>query len=116
MKTTWQRIERWLRTHAPQVYESLRPGATDKQLDEGERRLGVSFPESVRESYRIHDGQEPDGPALIDAWEFLSLERILDEWQVWKQLLDGGEFARSRSKPDPGIRPDWWAPRWIPLT
>jgi len=116
MKATWDRIERWLRTNAPQVYDSLRPGATDQQLDEAERRLDVIFPEPVRQSYRLHDGQEPDGPALIDAWEFLSLERILDEWKVWKQLLDAGEFARSRSKPDPGIRTDWWAPRWLPLT
>jgi cell wall assembly regulator SMI1 len=91
-------------------------GATDQQINKAERRLGVTFPEPVRQSYRIHDGQEPDGPALIDAWEFLSLERIVDEWDVWKQLLDGGEFARSRSKPEPGIRGDWWAPRWIPLT
>jgi len=116
MRATWDRIERWLRTHAPQVHESLRPGATDEQLDEAERRLGIILPEPVRQSYRIHDGQESDGPALIDAWEFLSLERIVDEWKVWKQLLDGGEFSRSRSQPDPGIRTDWWSPRWIPLT
>jgi cell wall assembly regulator SMI1 len=116
MRATWERIEAWLRTNAPQVYETLRPGATDERIAEAERRLGVVFPEPVRESYRIHDRQSPEGPMLIDAWEFLSLERIVDEWNVWKQLLDGGEFARSRSKPEAGIRPDWWDARWIPLT
>ena len=32
MRTTWDLIENWLRTHAPQVLDSLRPGATDEQI------------------------------------------------------------------------------------
>src|SRR4051794_14123397 len=116
MRATWERIESRLRTTAPQVLASLRPGATAAQIAETERFLGVTFPEPVRESYRIHDGQAPDGPGLIDAWEFLSLERIRDEWNVWKGLLDGGEFEGNRSEPDGGVRDDWWNARWVPLT
>jgi cell wall assembly regulator SMI1 len=54
---------------------------------------------------------------LINAREFLSLERIRDEWQVWKDLLDSGDFEGSASEPTgPGIKTDWWSPGWIPLT
>ncbi|HCF27872.1 MAG TPA: hypothetical protein DEV81_11890, partial [Cyanobacteria bacterium UBA11049] len=62
--------------------------------------LGVSFPEDVKDSYRIHNGQKscfdtPDRQqwkdyCLIDYRQLLSLARIKDEWSVWKELLDTG--------------------------
>ena len=116
MREVWDRIDAWLRVNAPGILASPRPGATDGQIAEAERSLGVTFPEPVRDSYRVHDGQRPDGGRLIEGWEFLSLERIEDEWKVWRGLLDGGDFQGIASEPDEGIRPDWWNPRWIPLT
>jgi cell wall assembly regulator SMI1 len=116
MKATWDRIETWLRSNAPQMLDTLRPGATEGQVAEAEQSLGVTFPEPMRQSYLIHDGQSSEGEGLIDAWEFLSLERMKAEWKVWKDLLDGGEFRGLASHPESGIRPDWWNARWIPLT
>ncbi|QDV37574.1 SMI1/KNR4 family protein [Tautonia plasticadhaerens] len=116
MEHVWDRIETWLRANAPECLASLRPGATDEQIAEAEAYLEVSFPEDVRASYRIHDGQESDGPGLLDAEEFLSLGRIRSEWAVWKGLPDGGDFDGIRSDLDEGVRDDWWNPRWIPLT
>jgi cell wall assembly regulator SMI1 len=40
----------------------------------------------------------------------------MDEWRVWKELLDGGDFDDSSSKPDGPIQTDWWNPKWIPLS
>jgi cell wall assembly regulator SMI1 len=116
MRPTWDRIDAWLRLNAPGIHDSLRPGATDLEIAETEQFLGVTFPEAVRESYRIHDGQSSEGPGLIDAWELLSLERIKDEWKVWKDLLDGGDFEGNESEPEEGVRGDWWNDRWVPLT
>ncbi len=76
------------------AFDTTMPG------QEAEAFLDVVFPEDVRASYLIHDGQAPDGPCLIDAWQFLSLERIRSEWKVWKDLLDGREFLNQRSEPD----------------
>src|SRR3712207_8524642 len=78
MEGTWARIERWLAEFAPDVLKSLQPAATEEQISNAEAALGVTLPEEVRASYRIHDGQSPDGPGLMDAWEFLSLSRIVD--------------------------------------
>ena len=99
MQEAWGRIERWLAGAAPEVLDSLQPGATDEQISNTEAALGVTFPEDVRASYRIHDGQYPDGPGLMDAWEFLSLSRIVAEWRIWKDLFDGGDFSKARSEP-----------------
>ena len=116
MEVAWARIELWLAEFAPEVLNSLQPGATDEQISNTEAALGVTFPEDVRASYRIHDGQSPEGPGIMDAWEFLSLSRMLDEWRIWKGLLDGGDLADAKSEPEEGVADDWWNPKWVPLT
>jgi cell wall assembly regulator SMI1 len=116
VEDTWSRIESWLSIHAVAVLQSLHSGASPDELLQSEQFLGLALPDDVKASYRIHDGQEPGGFGLIDCWELLSLERMREEWSVWKDLLDGGDFADVSSSPDPAIRDDWWNPRWIPLT
>jgi len=114
MKLIWDRIEAWLRANAPVIFESLRAGASAEALAEAERALGVTFPDDVRASYRIHNGA--DSTVFIEGWELLSLERIRDEWAAWKDLLDRGTFVEFQSRPDGRTLPDWWSPAWIPLT
>jgi cell wall assembly regulator SMI1 len=116
MEDIWQRIDTWLETHAPQVFQTLQPGASEAQILAAETALGVQFPEDVRRSYGLHNGQQDYTYGLCEGREFLSLERIQQEWQVWKSLLDGGDFEGSSGDSEAGIRSDWWNPQWIPLT
>ena len=48
----------------------------------------------------------------------MSIERIIDEYNVWNQLYqedDGSDFGCDPE--DAGIKPDfWWNPKWISLT
>jgi cell wall assembly regulator SMI1 len=114
MKAIQDRIETWLRTNAPVVHATRRPGASEQQIRAAEDALGVSFPEEVKAGYRIHDGC--DASAFLYGWEWLSLERMVSEWKAWKDLLDSGAFDRFQSEPQGPIRSDWWHPAWIPLT
>src|SRR4051794_5295392 len=57
MQTLWGRIEAWLDAHVPGGADILAPGATSEEITDAERFLGVSFPEDVRDSFRLHDGQ-----------------------------------------------------------
>jgi cell wall assembly regulator SMI1 len=117
MEQIWQRIEAWLAANAAPIATGLNPPATVKELTDTEQFLGVQFPEDVRNSYLRHNGQAFDSPWMIDGWEWLSLERIQDEWKVWKGLLDGGDFEGIQSDADgSSVRNDWWNPAWIPLT
>ena len=117
MDGTWGRIEAWLAANAPIVAAGLNPPASSEAIADAEQYLGVQFPADVRASYLRHDGQRFDSPGLLDGWEWLSLERIRDEWKVWKDLLDGGDFNGIRSDADGRfVRKDWWNPAWIPLT
>jgi len=116
VETVWRRIERWLEANAPVVLENLRPGCTPAEIATIEAALGITFPEDVRASYLIHDGQASRGGGLFGAWEFLSLARIRDEWQIWKDGYDNGAFDDSESEPEGPIRAEWWHPQWIPVT
>lgn len=116
IKPIWERIEKWLSSNAPTIVESLQPGATNEEIAATEAFLGVTFPPDIKASYLIHDGQLTDGPGLIDGREFLSLERIKDEWQVWKELYDYGTFNDAKADPEGPIAQYWWNPKWIPIT
>lgn len=112
----WQRLETWLGVHAPDLLADLQPGATEQAIQQTETFLGVQLPEDFKAVYRRHNGQDEASDWLFNGREFLSLERIQEEWQVWKELLDGGDFDHSASEPDTGIRTDWWHAQWIPIT
>ena len=106
----------WLQQHYPQGWQDLNPPATAEQLSELEQLLGFALPSALREMLAIHNGQAGDAGYLFDGQEFLSAERIAQEWTVWKKLLDDKTFAGNRSRAEKGIRNDWWHPGWVPFT
>ncbi len=116
MKETWTKIENWLKTHAAPVYESLNEAASDEDFEELEDLINKKLPENFKTFYRIHNGQSPMSEGLIDGEELLCIKRIMEEWEVWKELDDKGVFDDSVSDADKGVREDWWNPFWIPIT
>ena len=116
MQDLWTRFETWLEVNAPMVLETLQPGATEEQFAQVEKMLSIELPEDFKAVYRIHNGQINDNEGFLYGREMLSLERIQNEWKVWKELLDTGEFDGIKSEPTTTIRDDWWNARWIPIT
>jgi len=115
MDELWNRIEAVFSRQYPQLLELWNPGATAQQIDHLEQVLGVKLPEDFKEFYKLKNGAS-DGAGLIREGEFLSLSRIEDEWQVWKDLLGSGDFEGSESQPVRGIKSNWWNAKWIPFT
>jgi cell wall assembly regulator SMI1 len=117
MKQIWDRIERWAETTKPVARLELAPAAAANSIAALEAAIGQSLPADYKRSLAVHDGQnDKDNDGLTPIGHLLSVARSLDEWRIWKDLLDGGEFENSRSKPDEGVRDDWWNPGWIPIT
>jgi len=109
MQEIWERIEQWYFDNAPEALENLQPGAREPEIQFVERRLGICFPDDVRESYRFHNGQFEYEPYLIGLNEYtqvgmvlLSMEDIVDVWELWNELAERRE--------------SFWSPKWIPLT
>jgi len=116
MKDIWQRIENWLQKNAPEIYQDLNPGATEEEIKEAEAYLRLDFPQTLKDSLKIHNGQKgAEGKWLVDGWQLLSLEKMMDNWDFWDDLIGSGNFSEIKSNPGEGIRDDWWNPGWIPV-
>lgn len=111
----WHRLEAWLRRNQPELDFELNPPATDEQLNEVEATIGAKLPAEVREFYKVHNGQNPDAIGILYGSNFMSLEQAVDDWRVWKELLDAGTFNGMQGAPARGIRNDWWNPLWFPF-
>ncbi len=112
----WPKFKAWLTAHAPHMINELNHGATHHDIEYLEVLVGKKLPSDYKQFLKIHDGQDRDGALLIDNEEFLSVARVRDEWKVWKDLLDNGDFERISSEPAEGIKSDWWNPHWLPIT
>ena len=120
MTEVWESIESKLKEIAPEILASLNKGVTDIEVENLEQSIKAKLPKEFIEFYRIHNGQESQSAGLIECEELLSFERILDEWQIWKELLDSNEFESDgelyASSPEIGIKNNWWNSLWIPIT
>ena len=91
----WARVEAWLQKKARRIHRSLAPGASDAQIAELERKLGITLPDDVRSSFRIHDGAEesdlfPSTEPDDMAYSLMSLAEIAEaygsvcKWPHWR--------------------------------
>jgi hypothetical protein len=81
MNEIWQQFDTWLQTHGPDVMPHLNPPATPSDITAAERKIGVTFPDSLRSSYLAHNGETEDSPGVFDYWSWLSLDRVVEQWQ-----------------------------------
>ncbi len=115
MRPLWSRVDSWLEANAPDMLGSLLPGATDKQIRAAEAALGIDFPEDVKESYGIHNGQNDLGAPLMGEWQLLSLKDMVRQWKIMKKLVASGTFAESQARPVGAVKADWYNLKWIPV-
>jgi cell wall assembly regulator SMI1 len=114
--TIWTKLEAWIKTNVPDLKKSLKKGASDKQIAKLEKRLGVELPEEYKTFLQLCNGQKAEAEAGFYDGELLSAENVVIQWDVWRDLLEGGDFEGTTSEPQKGIRNDWWNPKWIPIT
>ena len=69
----------------------LNAGAREADFAKLEQTLGYALPEEFKELYRVANG-EPDIDGVFAGDEWLSIDRIIDEYAVWKDLYDDGSF------------------------
>lgn len=120
----WQRIESWMRTHAPYAWQMLLPGASETDIHQTECILGVTFPEDFKSSYRLHNGGYTIN--LITEMQIRPLEKIISDWQIFKEIKEVGtwddcipyyftENVILSEWQNGSIQPNWWNSLWIPF-
>ena len=95
-------------------------GASDAEFAQLEQLIQAKLPEDFKALYHVFNGQAYEEGYVFDGEEWLSLERMAEEWEVWKGLLDDGEFdddeEEASEDADPEVKAVWWSPLWIPFT
>ncbi len=112
----WLRYETWLKANVPRPYRLLRKGATESQFKKAEKQLDMKFTEDLKSFYQLHNGQDMRRTLLFNEHEFISLQRMVTEWEHWLELSEDGEFSYLKSQSDPEIQPVWWDKHWLPFT
>jgi cell wall assembly regulator SMI1/predicted DNA-binding WGR domain protein len=114
LEASWKRIDAWLTQNAPALMAKMGKGATPEAIARAEATLGLELPDDVRASYAVHDG---DGDiSLFPSGEYLSLDGMLVQYKIWKELVDDGTLVSGAADPKGPIRNDDYNLNWIPLT
>ena len=123
---SWQRIRTWIKSNTEELASFFPGPAEEFAIAASEAAMSVSFPDDLRESFLAQNGLEygeqelnifPTPPEAFDEMAFclLPIDAVAQEWKVWKDLIDGGQFTDSKGVPDDGITSDWWSDGWIPV-
>ena len=115
MKKEFDKFKQWLSLNYNDGLLDLNPPATDDEINELINTLGVDLPDDFISVLKIHNGQKGESAWLFDSQEFLSTHRIIEEYNIWKNLLET-QLKGKVSTPDDGVKNDWWNINWIPFT
>ena len=115
MNKEFDKFKQWLSLNYSDGLLDLNPPATDAEIEELTIALGVDLPKDFIDVLRIHNGQKGESAWLFDSQEFLSTHRIIEEFNIWKNLLNS-ELQGKLSTADEGVKNDWYNLNWIPFT
>jgi len=113
------RLDAWYAAHLPADKYVFNAPATDAQVDALERLVGIPLPNSYRQLYRWHDGEEDDRWGHFYGLPLMSLRQAGAGWTVWSKVL--ASFGGNRYMipgagwPHGAVDPAYINPRWIPL-
>lgn len=117
IKEIWKEIEQKLSQIAQPVFDDLNKGAEQQDFDKLQNSIKKDLPSDFVELYQIHNGQMlENGGGLINGEQLLPIEIIIEELNIWQELLNSNTFADMQSKADEQIINVWWSQYWIPIT
>lgn len=91
VQEAWDRIDAWLREHAPRTFATLGPPAEPAEIAAAERELGIVFPAELVASLRRHNGAV--GGAEVFRFSshdrLLPVSEIVQETRFMRHLADG---------------------------
>lgn len=120
LPATLARLEAWLAEHAPAIHATLRPGASEAELDALETATSLTLPEAFLTLYRWHEGQDWSVGGVFGL-DFLSLERVSAEWRTWADIGGNPEWedlnedmaSLAVSHPAGAIQAAYTTPGWL---
>ncbi|MET9687334.1 SMI1/KNR4 family protein [Streptomyces sp. NPDC006514] len=110
VRSSWDRIDGWLREHAPASYENLARPADPAAVEAAQAELGLRFPADLTDSLLCHDGLL-NWDTVLPGPPPQSVAQIVDHWRMCVEIAGDDKDLCEPFRP--GAEP-WWHPRWIP--
>lgn len=116
VKSSWAVIDAVFKEWIPAAFRALRPPATPAAIVRVEKKLGVTLPAAVRESYLVHNGMRNTPETLNNFHRLLTLREVVFYWQLclrfpWDESVRMPKYGHAgRIKTD--LR---WRLKWVPL-
>lgn len=114
------RLDAWYAAHLRHDHYAFNPPATDEELNAFGRTIGLKLPQSYRQLYRWHDGENDDSWGHFYGLPLLPLHEAGFQWKAWNGVLadlGGNRYEIGAGAwPDGAVDPAYINPRWIPLT
>ncbi|MBP0615726.1 SMI1/KNR4 family protein [Jiella mangrovi] len=112
-------ITDWIGAQDGKKAPAFNPPASDHQIDEAERRLGVALPPAIRRLYQLADGQPPDRISLWGAFQLVPLKDVVENAAFLNDEFPDGinvhDEDHAQIDVPPEIRAVWWSRGWIPI-
>ncbi len=111
--TLTTQVLHWLQEHGPDyVRGPYKPGATEAELAALETSLGRPCPPALAAMLRVANGD-----FYIGEYVTLSTQAIARTWDIGRQLVADGTYARFEPHYESGgvLKPGWWHPGLIPV-
>ncbi|WP_369206478.1 SMI1/KNR4 family protein [Streptomyces sp. PU-14G] len=110
----WQRVEAWLREHAPASYATLQSGASEEALAVLESDLGARVPKQLRTLWHLRAGAAAgEGSAfMLGNWALMRLSRVSKTHRLHIELQQDREEDEDY-EPEEDV---FWQPGWMPFS
>lgn len=97
MTELWKRLEVVLSKASPEVHGDLRSGLPQEQWQTLEEKLGVTLPNSFKDFYAVHDGQEnKTAGGFFFGLEFLPFAGVMAQWENWHTIIGSNNPEKLR--------------------
>nr|8AJ2_A Chain A, Structured core of Knr4 [Saccharomyces cerevisiae]8AJ2_B Chain B, Structured core of Knr4 [Saccharomyces cerevisiae] len=118
----WRHIDFWTSEHNPDLNATLSDPCTQNDITHAEEDLEVSFPNPVKASFKIHDGQEDlesmtGTSGLFYGFQLMTLDQVVAMTQAWRNVAKNlnKRSPDQKSIPPNAVQPVYAHPAWIPL-
>ena len=96
MTEMWARLETCLDV-IPKLRDDLRSGLAKEQWQVLEQKIGVTLPESFKDFYAVHNGQEgKKAGGLFFGIEFIPFAEVMVQWEGWHTIIGDNNSEKLR--------------------
>ncbi|MEV5375837.1 SMI1/KNR4 family protein [Streptomyces nondiastaticus] len=112
VRSSWARIDAWLRAQAPATFAVLAGPADPDGIEAAQTEMGVRFPSDLLDSLACHDGVT-SWKTVLPVQSPLSAKGIAEFWSL-NESIAGSDRDLREANEDEGEDEPWWHRDWIP--